>query len=80
MHRELARLRSYHGEFSTIMQETAGAFDAVIKSAHDSTANLGRLANVLGSKIEQAHDAIAALDAQRQQSMKAGGGGRADQS
>ena len=27
MHRELARLRSYQGEFSTIVQETAGAFD-----------------------------------------------------
>ena len=38
MHRELARLRSYQGEFSTIVHETAGAFD-------------------------QAHEAIAALDA-----------------
>nr|GAJ33302.1 hypothetical protein BDOA9_0124980 [Bradyrhizobium sp. DOA9] len=63
MHRELARLRSYQGEFSTIMHETAGAFDTVITAAHDSTANLGRLANVLSTKIDQAHEAIAALDA-----------------
>ena len=63
MHRELARLRSYQGEFSTIVHETAGAFDTVITAAHDSTANLGRLANVLSTKIDQAHEAIAALDA-----------------
>ncbi|MBR1087976.1 hypothetical protein JQ621_10935 [Bradyrhizobium manausense] len=63
MHRELAKLRSYQGEFSTIVQETAGAFDTVITAAHDSTANLGRLANVLSAKIDQAHEAIAALDA-----------------
>jgi hypothetical protein len=61
MHRELAR--SYQGEFSTIVHETAGAFDTVITAAHDSTANLGRLANVLSTKIDQAHEAIAALDA-----------------
>lgn len=65
MHRELARLRSYQGEFSTIVHETAGTFDAVITAAHDSTANLGRLANVLSAKIDQAHEAIAALDARR---------------
>src|SRR6201996_8417920 len=63
MHRELARLRSYQGEFSTIVHETAGAFDNVVTAAHDSTANLGRLANVLSAKIDQAHEAIAALDA-----------------
>jgi hypothetical protein len=63
MHRELAKLRSYQGEFSTIVHETAGAFDTVITAAHDSTANLGRLANVLSTKIDQAHEAIAALDA-----------------
>ena len=45
MHRELARLRSYQGEFSTIVQETSGAFDTVIRAAHDSTAKLGRLVN-----------------------------------
>ena len=67
MHRELARLRSYHGEFSTIIHESAGAFDGVITAAHDSTANLGRLANVLTAKIDQAHEAIAALDARRPQ-------------
>ena len=33
MHRELARLRSYQGEFSTIVHETAGAFDTVITAA-----------------------------------------------
>jgi len=81
MHRELAQLRNYHGEFSTIMRETAGAFDAVIKAAHDSTANLGRLASALGSKIDQAHEVISALDARRQQSVTAAkGGGRAEQS
>jgi hypothetical protein len=65
MHRELARLRSYQGEFSTAVHETAGAFDNVINAAHDSTANLGRLASVLSTKIDQAHEAIAALDARR---------------
>ena len=65
MHRELARLRSYQGEFSTIVDETANAFDTIITAAHDSTANLGRLVNVLGTKIDQAHEAIAALDARR---------------
>jgi len=35
----------------------------VITAAQDSTANLGRLANVLSAKIDQAHEAIAALDA-----------------
>jgi hypothetical protein len=63
MHRELALLRSYQGEFSTIVNETAGTFDTVITAAHDSTANLGRLANVLSTKIDQAHEVIAALDA-----------------
>ncbi len=63
MHRELTRLRSYQGEFSTIVHETAGAFDTVITAAQDSTANLGRLASVLGTKIDQAQEVIAALDA-----------------
>ena len=40
MQRELARLRTYQGEFSSIVHETAGAFDSVIMAAHDSTANL----------------------------------------
>ncbi|WKA27311.1 hypothetical protein [Bradyrhizobium roseum] len=67
MHRELARLRTYQGEFSTIVHETASAFDSVITAAHDSTANLAQLAAVLGTKIDQAHDAIAALDARGMQ-------------
>ena len=75
MHRELARLRSYQGEFSTIVNETAGAFDTVISAARDSTSNLGRLANVLSTKIDQAHEAIAALDARRLQPASAGKGG-----
>jgi len=75
MHRELARLRSYQGEFSTIVQETSGAFDTVIRAAHDSTAKLGRLASVLGAKIDQAHEAIAALDARRVQLSSASRGG-----
>jgi len=40
MHRELARLRSYQGEFSTIVPRDGSAFDTVITAAHDSTANL----------------------------------------
>ena len=75
MHRELARLRSYQGEFSTIVHETAGAFDAVVTAAHDSTANLGRLASALGAKIDQAHEAIAALDARRVRPLSATNGG-----
>ena len=67
MHRELARLRSYQGEFSTIVQETAGTFDTVIKAAHDSTTNLGRLTGVLSAKIDLANEAIPALDARRPQ-------------
>jgi hypothetical protein len=63
MHRELARLRTYQGEFSSIVHDTASAFDTVITAAHDSTVNLAQLAAVLNSKIEQAHEAIAALDA-----------------
>jgi hypothetical protein len=63
MQRELARLRTYQGEFSSIVHETAGAFDSVIKAAHDSTANLAQLAAVLNTKIDQAHEVIAALDA-----------------
>ena len=74
MHRELARLRSYQGEFSTIVQETAGTFDTVINAAHDSTANLMRLTNVLSTKIDQANEAIAALDARRPQLAAAGKG------
>ena len=75
MHRELARLRSYQGEFSTIVHETAGTFDTVITAAHDSTADLGRLANVLSAKIDQAHEAIAALDARRAEPASAAKGG-----
>lgn len=75
MHRELARLRSYQSEFSTIVHETAGAFDTVITAAHDSTANLGRLANLLGTKIDQAHEAIAALDARSGLAPAPGAGG-----
>ncbi|MFZ5711599.1 MAG: hypothetical protein ACOY3N_02030 [Bradyrhizobium sp.] len=75
MHRELARLRSYQGEFSTIVHETAGAFDTVITAAQDSTANLGRLANVLSTRIDQAHDVIAALDARSGPASAAPAGG-----
>ena len=75
MHRELARLRSYQGEFSTIVQETAGAFDTVITAAHDSTANLAQLAGVLSAKIDQAHEVIAALDARCAQSLSTITGG-----
>lgn len=67
MHRELARLRSYQGEFTTIVHETAAAFDTIVSAAHDSTANLGRLTGVLSAKIDQANEAIAALDAKRLQ-------------
>jgi hypothetical protein len=77
MHRELARLRSYHGEFSTIVHETAGTFDSVISTAYDHTANLGRLTDVLSAKIEQAHEAIAALDARRQDPSGIKGGAHA---
>jgi hypothetical protein len=75
MHRELARLRSYQGEFSTVVHETAGAFDTVVTAAHDSTANLGRLADVLSAKIDEAHEAIAALDARRARPLPATDGG-----
>lgn len=71
MQRELARLRTYQGEFSSIVHETAGAFDTVIKAAHDSTANLAQLAAVLNTKIDQAHEAIAALDARCAQPLPA---------
>ena len=71
MHRELARLRNYQGEFSTIVQETAGAFDTVITAAHDSTASLGQLVAVLSTKIDQAHEVIAALDARCTQPLPA---------
>jgi len=81
MHRELARLRSYQGEFSTILHETAGTFDTVIMATRDSTANLGRLANMLSAKIDQAHEAIAALDARRAQPSSASkGAGDAERS
>jgi len=63
MQRELVRLRTYQGEFSSIVHETAGALDSVITAAHDSTANLAQLAAVLNTKIDQAHEVIAALDA-----------------
>ena len=79
MHRELARLRSYQGEFSTIVDHTAGTFDAVVTAAHDSTANLGRLVNVLSGKIDQAHEAIAALDARQRPPQAAMGGADARQ-
>jgi hypothetical protein len=75
MHRELARLRSYQGEFTSIVHETADAFDTVITAAHDSTASLGRLASVLSAKIDQAHEAIAALDARRMPAGAANSGG-----
>jgi hypothetical protein len=77
MHRELARLRSYQGEFSTIVHETAGTFDSVISAAHDHTANLRRLTDVLSTKIEQAHEAIEALDARRQAPSGTKGGAHA---
>jgi len=63
MHRELARLRAYQGEFSTVVNETTGAFDTVVSAAHDFAGNLGRLANSLNGRIEQAQDLIAKLDA-----------------
>lgn len=71
MQRELARLRNYQGEFSTIVHETASAFDTVITAAHDSTANLAQLAAVLNTKIDQANEVIAALDARCAQPMSA---------
>jgi len=71
MQRELARLRNYQGEFSTIVHETASAFDTVITAAHDSTANLAQLAAVLNTKIDQANEVIAALDARAAKSPSA---------
>ena len=71
MQRELARLRNYQGEFSTIVHETASAFDTVITAAHDSTANLAQLAAVLNARIDQAHEVIAALDARCKQPLSA---------
>lgn len=71
MQRELARLRNYQGEFSTIVHETASAFDTVITAAHDSTANLAQLAAVLNTRIDQAHEVIAALDARCKQPLSA---------
>ena len=78
MQRELARLRNYQGEFSTIVHETASAFDTVITAAHDSTANLAELAAVLNAKIDQAHEVIAALDARSAHSLPAARGTDAD--
>jgi hypothetical protein len=75
MHRELARLRSYQSEFATVVLETADSFDTVIQAAHDSTATLGRLAGALGSKIDQAQEVIAALDARRLQAVPGSGDG-----
>src|SRR5262245_15057339 len=75
MQRELARLRNYQGEFSTIVHETASAFDTVITAAHDSTANLAQLAAVLNTKIDQAHEVIAALDARCTQLVSSTKGG-----
>jgi hypothetical protein len=63
MHRELARLRAYQGEFSAVVHETTGAFDTVVSTAHDFAGNLGRLALALNGRIEQAHELIAKLDA-----------------
>jgi ABC-type transporter Mla subunit MlaD len=80
MHRELARLRSYQGEFSTIVHETAGAFDSVISAAQDHTATLGHLSELLSAKIEQAHEAIATLDARLNSSSQAKGGTHAENS
>ena len=74
MHRELARLRSYQGEFSTMVEKSAGAFDNVVEAAHESTSNLGNLVSVLTTKIDQAHEAIAALDARQPQVAAAAGG------
>ena len=71
MQRELARLRNYQGEFSTIVEETSGAFDTIITAAHDSTANLAQLAAVLNTKIDQANEVIAALDARSAHSPSA---------
>jgi hypothetical protein len=75
MQRELARLRNYQGEFSSIVHETASAFDTVITAAHDSTVNLAQLAAVLNTKIDQAHEVIAALDARCAQPASATKGG-----
>ncbi len=78
MHRELTRLRSYQGEFSTIVHETAGAFDTAVTAAHDHAADLARLVNVLSAKIDQAHEAIAALDARKHQHASATSGADAE--
>lgn len=75
MQRELARLRNYQGEFSTIVHETASAFDTVIAAAHDSTANLAQLAAVLNTRIDRAQEVIAALDARCTQLAAATGSG-----
>lgn len=65
MHRELARLRAYQGEFSSVVNQTTGAFDTVVSAAHDFAAHFGQLANAMNVKIEQAQQMIAEIDARR---------------
>jgi hypothetical protein len=62
MHRDLKKLRSDQAEFCSILGEAASAFDTIVRTVNDLNCNGTRLIQLLGIKIDEARQVMAAVD------------------
>ncbi|GAB4531150.1 MAG: hypothetical protein Tsb0019_32890 [Roseibium sp.] len=74
MHRELRRLSSYHADYQRIFDQTALALDGIEVSIQEINVKSAQLLNALGSRMDDARELIAEIDAltreaKRQQSV-----------
>jgi ABC-type transporter Mla subunit MlaD len=74
MHRELRRLGSYHADYQRIFDQTALALDGIEVSIQEINVKSAQLLNALGSRMDDARELIAEIDAltreaKRQQSV-----------
>jgi hypothetical protein len=62
MHRDLKKLRSDQAEFCSILGEAASAFDTIVRTVNDLNCDGTRLIQLLGVKIDEARQVMAAVD------------------
>ena len=63
MHRELVHLRTYQGDFSSVLGKTTETVDDMVLMVREFSADGRQLVNVLGGKIEEARKAIMDIEA-----------------
>lgn len=83
MHRDLKKLRHDQAQFCSILGEAASAFDVIVRTVNDLNSNGTHLIRMLGVKIDEARQLVAAVDGQVARTGRTGGGaggsGSADQ-